>query len=56
MDIRRSMDKYPADDFISNIVIHNTLSICDRMAGWGTWDPRCVLGLHRLVGSCVVLI
>ena len=23
--------------------------------GWGTWDPRRVLGLHHLVGSHVVL-
>ena len=50
------MDKYPARDFLPNIVIHNTLSICGRMVGWGTRDPRRVLGLYRLVGSCVVFI
>ena len=50
------MDKYPASDFLPNIVIHNTLSICDKMAGWGTWDPRRVLGLYRQVGLRVILI
>ena len=55
MDIGRPMDKYPAGDFFPNIVIHNTLSICSTMASWGTWDPRRVLRLHRLVGSRVVL-
>ena len=50
------MDKYRARDFLLNIVIHNTLSICGRMVGWGTWDPRRVLGLYRLVGSRVVSI
>ena len=50
------MDKYLASDFLLNIVIRNTLSICGRMAGWGTRDPRRVLGFYRLVGSCVVLI
>ena len=34
------MDKYPVNDFLRNIVIHNTLSICDKMVGWGTRDPR----------------
>ena len=50
------MDKYLTGDFFPNIVIHNTFSICDRMVGWGTQDPRRVLRLHRLVGSRVVLI
>ena len=27
-----------------------------RWPAWGSWDPRRVLGLYRLVGSCVVLI
>ena len=56
MDIGRPVDKYPTSDLFSNIVIHNTLSICGKMADWGTRDPRRVLGLHRLVGSYVVLI
>ena len=34
------MDKYLACDFLPNIVIHNTLFVCGRMAGWGTWNPR----------------
>ena len=50
------MDKYHANDFLPDIVIYNTLSICGRMASWGTWDPIRVLGFYRLVGSCVVLI
>ena len=50
------MDKYPASDFPPNIVIHNTLSICDKMTGWGTRDPAWVLGLYHLVGSRVVLV
>ena len=50
------MDKYPASDFLPNIVIHNTLSICNRMIGWGTWDPIQVLGFYHLIGSRVVLI
>ena len=43
-------------DFFPDIVIHNTHSLYGRMTGWGTQDPRRVLGLHSLVGSCVVLI
>ena len=50
------MDKYTACDFLPNIVIHNTLSICGRMADSETQDPKWVLGLYRLVGSCVVSI
>ena len=50
------MNKYPASDFFLNIVIHNTFFICGRMAGWGTRDPRRVLGQYRPVGSRVVLI
>ena len=50
------MDKYHARDFLPNIVIHNTLSICGRMADWGTWDTRQVLGLYRLIGSHMVSI
>ena len=34
------MDKYLVSDFLLNIVIHNTLFICGRMAGWGTRDPK----------------
>ena len=45
------MDKYPASDFLPNIVIHITLSISGKMADWGTRDPRWVLGFYRLVGS-----
>ena len=56
MDTERYVDKYPARDFLPNIIIHNTLSICGRMIGWGTRDPRQVLGLYRLVGFRVVSI
>ena len=52
----RSVDKYLARDLFPNIVIHNTLFICGRVADWGTRDPRWVLRPHRLVGSRVVLI
>ena len=39
------MDKHPARDFLPNIVIHNTLSICGRMADWGTQAclGRCMM-------------
>ena len=50
------MDKCPACDFLPNIVFHNTLSICGRIAGWGTRDPRRVIRLYHLVGSHVVSI
>ena len=50
------MDKHPARDFLPNIVIHNTHSICGRMAGRGTWDPRRGLKFSRLVSSRMVLI
>ena len=50
------MDKCPTSDFLLNIVIQNSLSTCGRMAGWGTRDPRQVLGFYRLVGSCVILV
>ena len=50
------MDKYLSSDFLPNIVIHNTLFICGRIAGWGTRDPIRVLGLYHLVGFRVVLI
>ena len=50
------MNKYHTSDFLPDIVIHNTLFICDKMASWGTQDPRRVLGLYRLVGSHVFLI
>ena len=50
------MEKYLASDFLPNIVIHNTLSICGRMAGWGTWDLRRGLKLSCLVSSRMVLI
>ena len=50
------MDKYHVRDFLLNIVIHNTLSICGRMAGWRIRDLRRVLGLYYLVGSPVVFV
>ena len=50
------MDKYPVYDFLPNIVIHKTLSICGRMASWDTQDPSWVLGFYHLVGSRLVLI
>ena len=50
------MDKYPMSDFLPNIVIHSTISICCMIAGWGTQDPRWVLGFYRLVSSRAVLI
>ena len=56
MDVERSVDKYLEGDLFPNIVIHNTLSICGRVASWGTRDSGRVLRLHRLVGSFVVLI
>ena len=49
------MEKYPTSDFLPNIVIHNTLSICGRTAGWGTRDLRRVLLFYQLVGPRVVL-
>ena len=56
MDIRRSVDKHPVCDFLPNIVIHNILSICNRMAGRGTWDPRRGLKLSYLVSSSIIQI
>ena len=56
MDIRRFVDKYLVSDFFPNIVIHDTLSICGRMADWGIRDPRRVLGLYHPVGSRMDLI
>ena len=56
MDTGRSVDKYPARDFLPNIVIHNTLFIYDRMTGYVTRDPKRALGLYHLVGFRVVLI
>ena len=50
------MDKYPKNDFLPIIVIKNTISICGRIAGLRTWDPKWVLGFYHLVGSHVVLI
>ena len=51
------MDKYHAFDFFFfNIVIHNTLFIYGRMAGYEIRDPKRVLGFYRLVGSHIVLI
>ena len=50
------MDKYFVNDFLLDIVIHNTISIYGRMADWGTRDLRRVLRFYRLVGSRVVLI
>ena len=52
----RFVDKYLVGDFFPNIVIHNTLSMWDRVADWGTRDPEWVLRLHHLMGSLVVLI
>ena len=37
-------------------IIHNELSICGRMADWGTRDPRRGLKLSCLVSSRMVLI
>ena len=50
------MDKYLANDFLPDIVIHNTLSICGTMIGWGIWDPIRVLGFYCLIGFHMVLI
>ena len=55
MDVGIPMGKLLAGDFFPNVVIHITLFIYGKMVGWGTWDPRRVLGLLRLVGSRVVL-
>ena len=52
----RLVDKYLVGDFFSNIVIHNTISMCDRVADRGTRDPEWVLRLYHLMGSLVVLI
>ena len=56
MDTGRSVDKHPMRDFLPYIVIHNTLSICSRIAGWETRDPRRGLKLSHLVSSHMVLI
>ena len=56
MDTRRSMDKHPARDFLPNIIIYNTLFICNKTASWGTWDPIRGLKLSRLISSHMVLI
>ena len=56
MDTGRYVDMYHVRDFLPNIVIHNTLSICGRMTGWGTRDPKWVLGLYHLVGFRMVSI
>ena len=50
------MDKYLLRIFHLNVFIHNELSKCGRMAGWGTRDPRQDLRLSRLDSSCMVLI
>ena len=50
------MDKYHVSDFLPNIVIHNTISICGRMVGWGSRDPKWVLGFYHLVGYRVIII
>ena len=56
MDSGRSVDKHSACDFPHNIIIHSTLSICGRMAGLETWDPKRGLKLSCLVSSRMVLI
>ena len=56
MDTRRSVDKHLVRDFLPNIVIHSTLSICGRMAGRWTQDPRRGLKLSRLVSSHMILL
>ena len=43
-------------DFLPNIIIHNTLSICDKMADRGPRDLIQGLKLYRLVSSCMILI
>ena len=50
------MNKYILRIFHLNVFIHNELSKCGRMAGWGTQDLRRDLGLSRLDSSCMVLI
>ena len=50
------MDKYILHIFRLNVFIDNEFSKCDKMAGWGTQDPRRDLSLSRLVSSCMVLI
>ena len=52
----RSMDKHLPRDFLPNIVIHNILSICSRIAGRGTRDPKRGLKFSRLISSRMVLI
>ena len=37
-------------------IIYNELSICGRMVGLRTRDPRWGLKLSRFVSSCMVLI
>ena len=45
------MDEYHKRDSLPNKFIHNKLPIYDRMADWGTQDPRQGLGFFCLVGS-----
>ena len=56
METRKFMDKYILRIFRLNVFIHNELSKCGRMVGWGTRDPIWDLRLSRLDGSCMALI
>ena len=56
IEIRKFVDKYLLRNFRLNVFIHNELSKCGRMAGWGTRDPRRDLKLSRLVSSHMILI
>ena len=50
------MDKYSMYSFLLNILIFDKPLVCDGKVGWGTRDPRWVIGMYRLVGSRVVLL
>ena len=56
LETRKSVDKYLLHNFHLNVFIHNELSKCSRMVGWGTRDPIWDLRLSRLVSSHMVLI
>ena len=56
LETRKFVDKYLLRNFLLNVFIHNELSKCGRMAGWGTRDPRRDLRLSRLVSFRMVLI
>ena len=56
LETRKSVDKYLLRIFHLNVFIHNELSKCGRMVGWGTWDPIQDLRLSCLDSSRMVLI